>query len=139
MRSWNLLSCLYLRETLLRVIAVSSNIVQITVKLRSTLAATNTATEHVLTELSFDLCVRNKAFLLILNILFTYVTKEPVAIPAHYLLILMINKIGLRALLRHIIVLINRHNCVLLCLHPHLRVVFAGLLPRKWRLHRWTR
>ena len=133
MRAWDLLSRLNLHKTLLGIVAISSDVVQITVKLRPALAATDTTTKHVLTELSFDLSIRNKAFLLILDILLTFVTKEPVAISTHYLLILVINIICFRALFRNIIILINRHNCVLLCLHPHMWVVF-GLITRKRRL-----
>ena len=58
MRAWDLLSCLNLRETLLRVIAVACYVMQVVVELRTTLAATDTTAEHVLAQLSFDLGVR---------------------------------------------------------------------------------
>ena len=91
-------------------------------------------------QLSFYLVVWYQSFRLVLDILFPLlVAKEPVAVTAHlFLVIFMINKIRLRTLLSNIIILVNRHNCVLLCLHPHVRVVL-GFIPRERRLHVWIR
>ena len=57
-RIWDLLSCLNLGETLLRIITVASYILQVAVKLWSPFAAADAAPQHVLAQLSFDLGVR---------------------------------------------------------------------------------
>ena len=79
----HLLCRLDLRETLLRIIAVASYILKVTVKLWPTLAAADATSKHVLAELGFDLVVWNQALLLVLYVLLGLSSHESVSTTEH--------------------------------------------------------
>ena len=83
MRIRNLLSRLHLGEALLRIITVASYILQVAVKLWSPFAAADTAPQHILAQLSFDLVVCDQTFLLVLDVLLCFPPHEPVAAAQH--------------------------------------------------------